>query len=313
MRSHNQVPYTQDGTMRWFIGMVESRNDPLQMGRVQVRIIGYHTDDKDLIPTEKLPWASPLNPINSASVSGVGTSPTGMMEGTMIAGFWGDYPDCQIPIVLGTFNLQEGFGGGLGGGLFNPYDNLIGDNSDIGPGTISPTGDGPKWLQIARGELQKGVREWPGARHNPEVMKYGKEVGFTTDDKNHPWCAAFVRWCLKKSGVSVSGLTGAAKSVSKSPAFERIQQPLYGCVATKNRSSPNAKPWQGHVGFWVGRKGGSDLYLGGNQGNKVSIAPQRTRHHHGYWWPKGQPKSLANNTGGGADNTPTQTGTVTEQ
>jgi uncharacterized protein (TIGR02594 family) len=301
MKSHFQIPYTQDGTMRFFIGMVESRNDPLQMGRVQVRIFGFHPDNGK-IPTEHLPWASPLNPINSASLSGVGTSPTGMMEGTMVCGFWGDWPDCQVPIILGTFNLQEGFGGGLGGGMTNPYNNNIGDFSDIGPGTITPSGDGPPWLQVARGELNKGIVEFAGSASNPEILKYGREDGMTTDGSSHPWCGVFVKWCCKAAGLDVTGLTAGSKSVSTSPAFEQIAQPIYGCIATKNRA--NAKPWQGHVGFWVGRKGGSDLYLGGNQGRDgaVSISSQSLNWHHGYWWPKGHSKELANNTSGDVAN-----------
>ena len=39
----------------WFIGVVENRNDPSQMGRVQVRCISFHTDNKNDLPTEDLP------------------------------------------------------------------------------------------------------------------------------------------------------------------------------------------------------------------------------------------------------------------
>ena len=41
----------------WFIGVVEDRNDPLELGRVRVRCLGYHTDDLSAIPTSSLPWA----------------------------------------------------------------------------------------------------------------------------------------------------------------------------------------------------------------------------------------------------------------
>ena len=41
----------------WFYGVVEDWKDPLFLGRVKVRCIGFHTDDKTLIPTEDLPWA----------------------------------------------------------------------------------------------------------------------------------------------------------------------------------------------------------------------------------------------------------------
>ena len=47
----------KDG-FHWFIGVVEDRNDPLKIGRVRVRAIGYHTSNKTELPTSDLPWAS---------------------------------------------------------------------------------------------------------------------------------------------------------------------------------------------------------------------------------------------------------------
>ena len=38
----------------WFVGCVEDRNDPERLGRVRVRCLGYHTEDKSKIPTEDL-------------------------------------------------------------------------------------------------------------------------------------------------------------------------------------------------------------------------------------------------------------------
>ena len=35
----------------WFIGVVEDRNDPSKLGRVKVRCLGFHTEDKNDIPT----------------------------------------------------------------------------------------------------------------------------------------------------------------------------------------------------------------------------------------------------------------------
>ena len=31
----------------WWQGVVEDREDPLMLGRVRVRVLGYHTDNKD--------------------------------------------------------------------------------------------------------------------------------------------------------------------------------------------------------------------------------------------------------------------------
>ena len=44
------------GDFVWWQGVVEDRNDPLKLGRCRVRILGYHTDNKQDIPTATLPW-----------------------------------------------------------------------------------------------------------------------------------------------------------------------------------------------------------------------------------------------------------------
>ena len=41
----------------WWQGVVEDRLDPLKIGRCRVRILGFHTEDKNKIPTNDLPWA----------------------------------------------------------------------------------------------------------------------------------------------------------------------------------------------------------------------------------------------------------------
>ena len=46
----------KDG-FNWFMGVVESRDDPLNLGRCQIRIFGFHTDNIQEIPTSDLPWA----------------------------------------------------------------------------------------------------------------------------------------------------------------------------------------------------------------------------------------------------------------
>lgn len=88
--------------MELFSGVVENRNDPLKLGRCQVRIVGLHTDDKTVMPTEDLPWAYPMQPITSAAVSGLGNSPVGPVPGTWVVIMFRDPDTCQQPIMLGT-------------------------------------------------------------------------------------------------------------------------------------------------------------------------------------------------------------------
>ena len=83
------------------IGVVESRNDPSQIGRVQVRVLGHHTDNKNSIPTEDLPWATVMMPTTSSANSGIGTSPSFIVEGSWVVGFFMDI-ERQQPIIMGS-------------------------------------------------------------------------------------------------------------------------------------------------------------------------------------------------------------------
>ena len=91
----------KDG-FQWFVGVVEDRNDPKTLGRVRVRCLGYHTEDLTKLPTSDLPWAHVMNPITSATVSGIGQSPLGAVEGTWVVGFFTDGSDAQQPMIMGT-------------------------------------------------------------------------------------------------------------------------------------------------------------------------------------------------------------------
>lgn len=79
----------------FFYGVVEDRFDPLHQGRYRVRVFGIHTDQKsksDLlgIPTEELLWFHTATSTDSASVSGIGHSPTNLIEGTWVMGVFRD-------------------------------------------------------------------------------------------------------------------------------------------------------------------------------------------------------------------------------
>ena len=91
----------QDGFI-WFIGVVEDRTDPTFTGRVRVRCLGYHTEDKIQLPTADLPWAMPLLPITSSGISGIGQTPLGLVEGSWVFGFFRDADNLQEPVVVGS-------------------------------------------------------------------------------------------------------------------------------------------------------------------------------------------------------------------
>ena len=124
--------FNKDG-FNWWIGVVEDRMDPEKMGRCRVRIYGYHTDSKIILPTKDLPWATPIQPITSAAISGIGSSPLGPVEGTWVIGFFLDGEDMQQPAIFGTiatkaakkaFSVQEEIQA-----VTNPNDGILRDSS----------------------------------------------------------------------------------------------------------------------------------------------------------------------------------------
>ena len=93
----------QFNTFVWWQGRVEDRDDPLEIGRCRVRILGFHSQDKGEIPVDGLPWAYPAMPINSRP----GDPPIGPVIGTWVMGFFRDGSDAQEPVM--THIIDSGY------------------------------------------------------------------------------------------------------------------------------------------------------------------------------------------------------------
>ena len=82
----------------WFTGVVENRQeDPLKMGRVKVRIIGFHSENKEECPTEDLPWAQVLY---STNLPRAFSTPR---EKEWVFGFFLDGESGQMPVIVGVY------------------------------------------------------------------------------------------------------------------------------------------------------------------------------------------------------------------
>ena len=86
----------------WFVGVVEDRNDPLELGRVRVRCLGHHTADLTQLPTADLPWAHVMHPVTDPAMHGMGMSPSFLVEGTWVIGFFRDFGEKQQPVIMGS-------------------------------------------------------------------------------------------------------------------------------------------------------------------------------------------------------------------
>ena len=91
----------EDGFI-WFTGVVEDRNDPASLGRVRVRCLGHHTEDLNDIPTKDLPWAHVMHSVTSPSMQGLGHTPSFLVEGTWVIGFFLDAIEKQQPMIIGS-------------------------------------------------------------------------------------------------------------------------------------------------------------------------------------------------------------------
>lgn len=274
-------------------GIVEDVNDPLQLGRVRVRWVGIHISNLSMLPVDMLPWSNVMGSVYSASISGVGTAPVGLVCGTMVLGIPLDDGKQEF-LVVGTIagnrqvyiNSSYGFNDPNGEypipGVVGDVSKLAGGNADSGtisnlnnevissdiPGSKDPTEtektldpeaykDTP-WMPFAVGEL--GINE----SDNPNRIKeYHSIGGGYMQEPTVSWCASFVGWCLDKA--SIKGTRSAASRSYVSYGEKVNASPIpYGSIAVFG--VPNSG--KGHVAFVVEDKGTSLVCVGGNQSDK---------------------------------------------
>jgi type VI secretion system secreted protein VgrG len=98
-----------------------------------------------------------MQPINSASISGKGTSPLGPIEGTWVVGWYLDGPDKQMPMMIGT----------------------IGSSSL--PKTYAQTQERPVITNPAEEEIKKHIEESPNTPVPIRKPVAGWELGKTSE------------------------------------------------------------------------------------------------------------------------------------
>ena len=92
--------------VRWFIGTVTDLADPLELGRVRVRVDGIHVDTTNFIPDSALPWAQCLVPITQGGTNEYGNN-LGIQVGARVFGVFLDGANSQMPMVIGTLPKFE--------------------------------------------------------------------------------------------------------------------------------------------------------------------------------------------------------------
>lgn len=137
--------------------------------------------------------------------------------------------------------------------------------------------DEPAWLRIARGEL--GQSEISGSADNPRIVEYHSATTLKATDDETAWCSSFANWSLLKSGVRG---TGSAMARSFLDWGTPLPTPREGCIVVFRRGQAP----KGHVAFFLEFDASMVRVLGGNQGNRVSIASFPRADVLGFRWPK---------------------------
>ncbi|MDH5366701.1 MAG: TIGR02594 family protein [Cyclobacteriaceae bacterium] len=123
-------------------------------------------------------------------------------------------------------------------------------------------------LKVAFKEL--GTAEIAGAEDNPRIVEYAKKSGFiNVSDDETPWCSIFVNYCCEELGYQKSGKADARSWLK---IGTKTSHPKPGDIVVFWREKIDS--WKGHVGLFLGFSSDKKkvFCLGGNQGNKVSVA-----------------------------------------
>ena len=118
-------------------------------------------------------------------------------------------------------------------------------------------------LAMARQELD--VVEEEDEASNPRIERYHATTSGGAELDSVPWCSSFVNFCVEQAGLKGTDSKAARSWMNWGKSASAF---VPGCIVVLQRG---AAP-KGHVGFFVGTEAGRLRILGGNQGNRVSIA-----------------------------------------
>lgn len=164
----------------WWFGTVEDNNDDLGIGRIRVRITGWHNPDDVELPTSDLPWSSVITSIENAAIGGTGRTPVGPQPGTRVIGFFLDGETGQQPMVFGT----------LTGSAVSTSERAISEGSTSQQPSILDYIPGAN-IFTREGDCPEGSTSQIDSRHDGEISTIPSTIKINKDEWSLP-CTGFV-------------------------------------------------------------------------------------------------------------------------
>ena len=219
----------------WWMGVVEDRGDPLQLGRVRVRCYGFHSQSKSDTPTDNLPWAQPIQSITSAAMGDVGHTALGLVEGTWVVGFFLDGKEAQRPVIMGSISAIPSEAGDPSQGFNDPTGRTKENNLSV-------------WE--SHSEDQPYVSRYPRGTTTPAENYSEANEEFKTGEKENDRLRPDTNRLARNAGHPVLGAKDSTKTEKVKIAFWDKEQP-YGVESEDDEELKN----------------GNDI-IGNKQGNK---------------------------------------------
>jgi uncharacterized protein (TIGR02594 family) len=147
-------------------------------------------------------------------------------------------------------------------------------------GITSAAAASHEWMDIAMAQAALPERErsgWADPGENPRILEYFRVASSwfePPEGDETDWCAAFVNFCLIRSGHIGTDHPGARSFFwNRKGQFVPLPGPAKGAIAVRRFAPFDDPAWttgRGHVGFVTSFTGTHVTLLGGNQGNTVN-------------------------------------------
>lgn len=125
-----------------------------------------------------------------------------------------------------------------------------------------------------------GLGELHGDLDNPHIRAWLSDCGLGPEAHDEtPWCAAFVRHVAWLLGLPLPSYPARARSwltVGQPVPLDQARQGWDIVILARSAGpwpGPETLAAPGHVGWFTSASAGIVRLLGGNQGNRVSLAP----------------------------------------